>query len=157
MAKLKTYVAPSGFYELAVAAPSMKAALRAWGMTHNAFAHGGAAATTDPAIVAAATAQPGVVLKRPIGSKGAFLEHPVAVQAPKPPKGFKKRSLPKTDNVALRKAQAALKREEADHEAHMKKLAAMRTRLETEEATESARWKAAREKLHKAVERARGH
>jgi hypothetical protein len=71
---LKTYITNLGFFELALAAPSMKAALEAWGLGHNAFHHGFAKETGDPKIVAAAMAKPGVVLKRPVGSKGAFRE-----------------------------------------------------------------------------------
>jgi colicin import membrane protein len=73
--RLKTYITNLGFFELALAAPSMKAALEAWGMGHNAFHQGFARETLDPKIVAATTAQPGVVLKRPVGTKGAFTEN----------------------------------------------------------------------------------
>src|ERR1700733_3010446 len=73
--KLKTFITNIGFFELALAAPSMKAALEAWGMGHNAFQHGFAKQTDDPKIVAATMAQPGVVLRRAVGTKGAFSEH----------------------------------------------------------------------------------
>src|ERR1700744_5313396 len=73
--KLKTFITNIGFFELAIAAPSMKAALEAWGMGHNAFQHGFAKQTDDPKIIAAAMAQPGVVLRRAVGTKGAFSEH----------------------------------------------------------------------------------
>ncbi|MBW8857388.1 MAG: cell envelope biogenesis protein TolA, partial [Bradyrhizobium sp.] len=67
--KLKTFVTESGFFELAVAAPSMKEALRDWGIGVNLFQQGLARQTEDPAIVAAAQSAPGKVLSRPIGSK----------------------------------------------------------------------------------------
>ena len=35
--KLKTYQTSQGFYDLAVAAPSMKSALEAWGTSRNLF------------------------------------------------------------------------------------------------------------------------
>ena len=73
--KLKTYITNLGFFELALAAPSMKAALEAWGMGHNAFHQGFARETDDPRIVAATMAKPGVVLKLAVGSKGAFQEN----------------------------------------------------------------------------------
>jgi colicin import membrane protein len=73
--KLKTFITNIGFLELALAAPSMKAALEAWGMGHNAFQHGFAKQTDDPKIVAATMAQPGVVLRRAVGTKGEFTEH----------------------------------------------------------------------------------
>jgi hypothetical protein len=73
--KLKTYQTSLGFFDMAVAAPSMKAALAAWGSKTNIFHQGFAKETSDPVIVAATMAKPGVVLRRPIGSKGAFSEH----------------------------------------------------------------------------------
>lgn len=63
-----------GFYDLAVAAPSMKAALEAWGAGSNLFHQGVAKETEDPDVVAATMAAPGVVLRRPVGSTGAFKE-----------------------------------------------------------------------------------
>jgi hypothetical protein len=73
--KLKTYQTSLGFFDLAIAAPSMAAALRAWGPDTNLFQQGFAKETDDHAIVAAALAKPGVVLRRPVGSDGAFSEH----------------------------------------------------------------------------------
>jgi len=70
--KLKTFLTASGFFESAVAAPSMKAALDIWGNKTNLFQQGFAKETDDPEIVKAAMAAPGVVLRRPVGSKGAF-------------------------------------------------------------------------------------
>ena len=63
------------FFDLAVAAPSMKAALEAWGSKNNLFQHGFAKVSEDPKVVAATMAHPGVVLRRPVGSTGAFGEH----------------------------------------------------------------------------------
>ena len=73
--KLKTYTTSAGFFDLAVAAPSMKAALEAWGSKNNLFQHGFAKVSEDPKIVAATMAHPGIVLRRPVGSTGAFGEH----------------------------------------------------------------------------------
>ena len=73
--KLKTFTTSAGFFDLAVAAPSMKAALEAWGSKNNLFQHGFAKVSEDPKIVAATMAHPGVVLRRPVGSTGAFSEH----------------------------------------------------------------------------------
>jgi colicin import membrane protein len=72
--KLKSYQTSLGFFDLAIAAPSMKAALQAWGSDTNLFHQGFAKETDDPAIVAATLAKPGVVLRRPVGSDGAFSE-----------------------------------------------------------------------------------
>jgi hypothetical protein len=73
--KLKTFQTSLGFYDLAVAAPSMKAALEAWGAGSNLFHQGVAKETDDPDVVAATMSKPGVVLKRPAGSSGRFAEH----------------------------------------------------------------------------------
>ena len=73
--KLKTYQTSLGFFEQAIAAPSMKAALEAWGADSNLFHQGAAKESTDPEIVAATMNKPGVVLKRPVGSDGPFGEH----------------------------------------------------------------------------------
>jgi colicin import membrane protein len=72
--KLKTFQTSLGFYDLAIAAPSMKAALEAWGAGSNLFHQGIAKETDDPDVVAATMSKPGVVLKRPAGSSGRFAE-----------------------------------------------------------------------------------
>ncbi|WFU38118.1 cell envelope biogenesis protein TolA [Bradyrhizobium sp. CB82] len=73
--KLKTFETSLGFYDLAIAAPSMKAALSAWGADSNLFHQGVAKESDDPDVVAATMAKPGVVLRRPVGSQGPFREH----------------------------------------------------------------------------------
>jgi hypothetical protein len=73
--KLKTYQTSLGFFDQAIAAPSMKAALEAWGAQSNLFHQGAAKESDDPNVIAAAMAKPGVVLKRPVGSNGPFGEH----------------------------------------------------------------------------------
>ncbi|MES2253644.1 MAG: cell envelope biogenesis protein TolA [Pseudomonadota bacterium] len=111
--KLKTYITNLGFFELALAAPSMKAALEAWGMGHNAFHQGFAKETDDPKIVAAAMAKPGVVLKRPVGSKGAFAQNAALPQdwaldaggaLPKPSKKVKAKAQEKKKSAPKSKA-----------------------------------------------------
>lgn len=71
---LKTYITAAGFYDLAIAAPSRTAALKAWGSRSNLFQQGLANSTDDPGIVAATRANPGVVLRRAVGSTGRFSE-----------------------------------------------------------------------------------
>src|SRR5580704_18051510 len=73
--KLKTFQTSLGFFDQAIAAPSMKAALEAWGADSNLFHQGAASETHDPDVIAATMAKPGVVLKRPVGSAGSFSEH----------------------------------------------------------------------------------
>ena len=102
--KLKTYQTSLGFFDQAIAAPSMKAALEAWGADSNLFHQGAAKESDDPDVIAATMAKPGVVLKRPVGSDGPFSEHAElptdlggGTDRRKPPasrKAAKRRSLP---------------------------------------------------------------
>ncbi|QOZ80571.1 cell envelope biogenesis protein TolA [Bradyrhizobium sp. CCBAU 53351] len=73
--KLQTYQTSLGFFDLAIAAPSMKAALEAWGAHSNLFHQGVAKESDDPDVIAAAMKKPGVVLRRPVGPDGSFSEH----------------------------------------------------------------------------------
>ena len=66
--KLKTYQTSLGFFDQAIAAPSMKAALEAWGADSNLFHQGAAKESHDPDVIAATLAKPGVVLRRPVGT-----------------------------------------------------------------------------------------
>jgi colicin import membrane protein len=120
--RLKTYQTSLGFFDLAVAAPSMKAAAEAWGSKTNDFKRGFAKETKDPAIVAATMAKPGVVLRRPVGSNGVFSEH-AALPKDLPTDKVKERRTkfrPKTkepparqvDNQAAREAALAFEREQ---------------------------------------------
>ncbi|MFN4283536.1 MAG: cell envelope biogenesis protein TolA [Alphaproteobacteria bacterium] len=134
--KLKTFVTSLGFFEQAVAAPSMKAALEAWGVPQNLFHQGFAKETDDPEIVAAATARPGTVLKRAVGTTGAFTENP-ALPENLPPKA-------RPDKVAKkRKAPAkAVAKSETDRRAGRAQLAAFdktRAKRERERATAERR------------------
>jgi colicin import membrane protein len=72
---LKTFTTSAGFFDLAVAAPSMKAALENWGSTNNLFHQGFAKMSDDPTIIEATMAKPGVVLRRPVGTSTPFTEH----------------------------------------------------------------------------------
>jgi hypothetical protein len=117
--RLKTYQTSSGFFDLAVAAPSMKAAAEAWGSTTRVFRQGFAKETHDPAIVTATMAKPGVVLRRPLGSNGAFIEHaklpknlPLEGLKERPAKAQKKSLARKTDKKAERGAALAFEREQ---------------------------------------------
>ena len=79
--KLKVFTTSAGFFDLAVSAPSMKAALEAWGAGANLFHQGFAQQTDDPAVVKATMAQPGVVLRRPVGTDQTFSEEAEASEA----------------------------------------------------------------------------
>src|SRR4029078_4978257 len=73
--KLKTYQTSLGFFDWAIAAPSMKAALEAWGADSNLFHQGAAKESDDTDVIAAAMKKPGGVVRRPVGSDGSFGEH----------------------------------------------------------------------------------
>jgi hypothetical protein len=118
--KLKTYQTSLGFFEQAIAAPSMKAALEARGADSNLFHQGAAKESHDPDIIAATMEKPGVILKRPVGSDGPFGEHAELPKnlgqdarkkpAHKPSAKVKKSSAP-PDKAADRKAAQAYERE----------------------------------------------
>ena len=146
--KLKTYQTSLGFYDQAIAAPSMKAALEAWGASSNLFHQGVAKETDDPDIVAATMAKPGIVLRRPVGSDGPFSEsaelptdlgeeeaRPQRRSERKPKTKSAKRSAISTtkpsrkiDDQAARKAAAAFEKEERRREAERRKEEAARAR-----------------------------
>jgi hypothetical protein len=136
--KLKTFTTSAGFFDLAVAAPSMKAALEAWGSRINLFQHGFAKVSEDPKIVAATMAHPGVVLRRPVGSNGAFSEHaglpkdlPAATAKPAPAKRPAKRPEPPTkaiDDKTAREAARAFEKEQKRRDGERRKEEAKRQR-----------------------------
>ena len=126
--KLKTYQTSLGFFDEAIAAPSMKAALEAWGADSNLFHQGAAKESDDPAVIVATMAKPGVVLRRLVGSDGAFREHAElptnlgdtgkSVKAARKSKGSKptKISPRPIDKAAERKAALAYEREQKHRE-----------------------------------------
>jgi hypothetical protein len=150
--KLKTYQTSLGFFDLAVAAPSMKAALEAWGADSNLFHQGAAKQSEDPDVIAATMAAPGVVLKRPVGSSGPFKEHAelptnlagddISKKAGSRSLGRKPQNHPEraTDRAADRKAALAFEQEQK--------------RRERERAKEEATQRKERERRQKAVDKA---
>ncbi|ESY86456.1 hypothetical protein [Mesorhizobium sp. LNHC229A00] len=80
--KLKVYQTSIGFFDLAVAAPSMKAAAEAWGSDPDLFKRGFAKQSENPKVIEAAIAAPGVVLRRPVGSRENFTEKAALPRAP---------------------------------------------------------------------------
>ena len=129
--KLKTYLTSLGFFDLAIAAPSMKAALEAWGANSNLFHQGFAREVDDPGVVTATMAKPGIPLKRPVGSNGPFKEHAdlpgnlSANEAKGRPKKIHakptKRPPRKADDEAARKAALAFEKEQRQRENQRRK------------------------------------
>ena len=138
--KLKTYQTSLGFFDLAIAAPSMKAALEAWGAGSNLFHQGVAKETDDPDAIAATMAKPGVILRRPAGSSGRFAEHsdlPKGDEVDKRGKGRlkdEKRPPAKISEKAARKAAVGFERERKRQEtARQRELAAVAKKRERRE------------------------
>ena len=158
--KLKTYQTSLGFFDLAIAAPSMKAALAAWGASSNLFHQGAAKEADDPRVIAAAMAKPGVVLKRPVGSSGRFEEHAdvpsdlpgrkAKVRGDKP---HKKRggSSPRKviPDAATRKAAAGFEREERRREKERAREEAIAAKRRKQRDAASAKAQAAVEKAQR--------
>lgn len=71
--KLKVYCTPIGFYDALVAAPSQRAALKAWGTSTDLFGAGRASVVDDPASQADALARPGEVIRRPRGDAATLI------------------------------------------------------------------------------------
>jgi hypothetical protein len=133
--KLKTYQTSLGFFDLAIAAPSMKAALEAWGADSNLFHQGAAKQSDDPDAIAATMAKPGVVLRRAVGTDGPFGEHaelPTDLGDGKRPAASRSRrsrakgSPRPVDKAAGRTAALAYEREQKHRERDRAKEAAVR-------------------------------
>src|SRR5215218_7965487 len=114
--KLKTYQTSLGFFDLAMAAPSMKAALEAWGADSNLFHQGAAKESHDPDVIAATLAKPGIVLRRPVGTERPFSEHaelPTNLGNERPTNAARKSRGPKAKESSSRAADKAAEREAA--------------------------------------------
>jgi hypothetical protein len=152
--KLKTYQTSLGFFDQAIAAPSMKAALEAWGADSNLFHQGEAKESDDPDVIAATMKKPGVVLRRPVGSNGSFGEDVVlptdlgsessgrATKAARKPEGRKpkKTASRSVDKAAERKAAAAYEREQnrRDRERAREETARQKERERRQQAVDKA-------------------
>ena len=86
----KVYQTHLGFYDTVVAAYSQTSALAAWGSAQDLFQLGLARVTKDPAVVKAALAKPGRVLRRPAGSNIPYSETPPLLKVPSKPKARRK-------------------------------------------------------------------
>jgi colicin import membrane protein len=152
--KLKTYQTSLGFYDLVVAAPSMKAALDAWGARGNLFHQGFAKEVEDSKVIAEAMAKPGIVLQRPVGSDGAFREHAHLPSAASlyAPRGSRKAKLDKAEPGKQRKVDDKAERHAA---AAFEKARRRRESQRQKEAKEFERRKAAMEKAKGRLEQAK--
>jgi hypothetical protein len=149
--KLKTYQTSLGFFDLAIAAPSMKAALEAWGADSNLFHQGAAKESLNPDAIAATMAKPGVVLRRPVGTDRAFSEHaelPTDLGGGGPTKAARKAKGPKAKQRSSRPVDKATERKAAlAFEKEQK-------RRERERASEETARQKDRERRQQAVDKA---
>jgi hypothetical protein len=148
--KLKTYQTSLGFFDQAIAAPSMKAALEAWGADSNLFHQGAARESDDPDVIAATMAKPGVVLKRAVGSDGPFREH---AQLPKNFRGEAPRKSSSRPSGRVVKKTAAKPERAADRKAAQAYERERQTR-ERQEAREEAARQKVRERRQRAIDKA---
>ncbi|HEV2568201.1 hypothetical protein [Sphingomonas sp.] len=160
-AKLKVYRTPIGFHDAYVAAPSQKAALKAWGADANLFARGVAEQVDDPELVKEPLARPGEVIRK---LRGGLEDHLKALPTdPKQPKPASKpkAKAPPPSRAKLQAAEQALadaQASQAEQLAEMKRreeaLAKERRALEDRHATEQARLEQALDKERQAYDRA---
>ena len=148
--KLKVYQTSLGFFDLAIAAPSMKAALDVWGAGSNLFHQGVAKESDDEKVIDAAMGKPGMILQRPVGTDGPFLEHadlPTAASL----------DLPARESKSLRKQGEPTKAREIDEKADRRAAAAFekqQKRRERQRQKEAAAAAKATERRKAAMERA---
>lgn len=148
MARLKVFVTSDGLTDYVVAATSRPKALAAWGAHQDLFKTGGARETEDPALVKAASAQPGEVLRRPADSQGAITK--IAKAKPAKPRGPSKAALRKVE--ALERKLEALETSRAAAEA---RLDADRAELEARAERQAERFDDEARRLRKALNEAR--
>lgn len=161
MARLKVYATRIGFHDAVVAAPNQKAALAAWDVREDLFAQGAASVTEDPQAVAAANADPGVVLRRAAGSNEPFSAAPGAPSVPKLARPAGVRTAPPApepappDRTGLDAAERALAAFEATAERRRGELERRRRALEAEEQALEHELTAQRRILERERDRAR--
>lgn len=147
--RLKVYRMPIGFHDAYVAAPSMTAAIAAWGADADVFRRGQAELVDDPTLAEAPLAKPGTIVKRLRGTAAEQIAALGEADAPARPasEGAKKRRpakrpkpKPRPSRTALGKAEQATTEAEARHERQRKAVA--------ERAAALARERKAMEKQH---------
>ncbi|MDB5496507.1 MAG: hypothetical protein JWP28_538 [Phenylobacterium sp.] len=146
--RLKVFVTSDGLTDYVVAASSRAKALAAWGVRQDVFKEGAAHETDDPALVKAATAQPGAVLRKPAGTRGELAK--LKPEKPAKPSGPTRAQLKKVDDLEARLAELG-----ASHERAMGAIETERAALEGKRQALEERHAAQREKLEAALRTAR--
>ncbi|PZU05056.1 MAG: hypothetical protein DI606_20180 [Sphingobium sp.] len=131
MSRLKVFRTSIGFHDAYVAAPSRKAALKAWGTGTDLFARGAAEQVTEEAAMTEPLAHPGKVFKR---SRGSAEDH-LAAAAPIAKNG-RARPSPRAKAKAIpRPSRESLSRAEEERDACRQSLDAEIAALEKERAS----------------------
>jgi hypothetical protein len=147
-ARLKVFVTSDGLTDYVVAVSSRAKALAAWGVRQDVFKEGQAHETDDPALVKAALAQPGEVLRRASGVRGQLAKlKPAKVAKPTGP------SKAQLNRVADLEAQ--LSGLETKHDSATAKLVAERAALDRRAAALTKAQKAERGGLEAKLKAAR--
>ncbi|HYG25594.1 MAG TPA: hypothetical protein VD906_01680 [Caulobacteraceae bacterium] len=147
-AKLKVFVTSNGLVDYVVATTSRVKALEAWGVRQDLFKEGAARETDDPELVKAASAKPGEVLERRVGSAAALKAMKAA--APAKAKGPSKAALKKVADL-----EARLEALEDRWAGEVEALEKARSELDRREAREQAAYEAERAKLSEQLKKAR--
>lgn len=176
---LKVFRTPIGFHDAYVAAPSQKAALKAWGSDADLFARGVAERVDDPDLTREPLEHPGKVIRRSRGSMSEQLAalpkspsspskrlKPVVAEPPprtparrqsiKPPIAPKptKPAKPRPDVTKLRAAEQALEEAEARHNQGREALARRQADLDRERRVLEKQQNAERTKLERKLNKA---
>jgi hypothetical protein len=150
-ARLKVFVTSDGLTDYVVAVSSRAKALAAWGVRQDVFKEGRGHETDEPALVKAALAQPGEVLRRPSGSRASLSKlKPAKAAKPKGPTAAQRRKVEDLE-TRLSALDAGLDRDlaviEAERQALDRKAEAVKDRHAAQRAKLSASLDRAREAL----------
>jgi len=127
--KLKVFRTAIGFHDAYVAAPSQKAALEAWGSSHDLFARGEAELVEDAKLAAEPLAHPGQVIKRLRGTAEQQLAAlPAGTSRKSAARGKRdgrpaRKQVPHPDRAPLDRAEEALAQATRRHAATLDALA----------------------------------
>ncbi|KIU29260.1 hypothetical protein SR41_04400 [Sphingomonas melonis] len=138
--KLKVFRTPIGFHDAYVAAPSQKAALKAWGTDTDLFARDVAELVTDAALMEEPLAHPGDIIRK---TRGTVDDHLAALPAnPKrkpadatdapPAKTRRTKPKPRPSRSTLDQAEQAIEEAEQRYDAARRDLAAREAALRKE-------------------------
>jgi len=146
--RLKVFVTTDGLTDYVVAVSSKAKALAAWGVRQDVFKEGAAHETDDPALMKAAVAQPGQVLRRPAGTREKLAKL-------KPAKAARPAGPSKAALRRLADLEAKLAALDAGHDQAAAALDHARADLDAREEALHARHEARRAKLEEAISAAR--